>query len=345
MPCSSSSRNRPSSWFLCSRRPSRTACFRRSGPGPTTIRFGSSRPACCARTWNASARPRASRSSRESCPWSFEVAAARRGTRSRLLDQLIAGAGPTGITYARTVGLLGVTDVALLDDMVDALAAGDAAAVYGTVDRVVEAGHDPRRFTVDLLDRFRDLLVLAAVPDAADRGLLDAPEDELTRMVEQAGRLGIATVTRFAEIVHTALIEIRGTTSPRLVLELLCARMQLPDAATDSAALLQRVERLERRLAATQSGMSAESAAPEAGGEARRRLCQTHRRRRRHRHRPRTGRPPPPSDPVEQRCSAAATMDAVAIRQLWPAVLDTVKRGQQRTRAALARCPGRERGR
>ena len=84
-----------------------------------------------------------------------------------LLDQLIAGAGPTGITYARTVGLLGVTDVALLDDMVDALAAGDAAAVYGTVDRVVEAGHDPRRFTADLLDRFRDLLVLAAVPDAA----------------------------------------------------------------------------------------------------------------------------------------------------------------------------------
>jgi DNA polymerase-3 subunit gamma/tau len=86
-----------------------------------------------------------------------------------LLDQLIAGAGPTGITYARTVGLLGVTDVALLDDMVDALAAGDAAAVYGTVDRVVEAGHDPRRFTVDLLDRFRDLLVLAAVRTSRPR--------------------------------------------------------------------------------------------------------------------------------------------------------------------------------
>ena len=177
-----------------------------------------------------------------------------------LLDQLLAGAGPTGVTYARTVGLLGVTDVALLDDMVDALAAGDAAAVYGTVDRVVEAGHDPRRFTVDLLDRFRDLIVLDAVPDAADRGLLDAPDDELTRMADQAGRLGIATVTRFAEIVHTALIEMRGTTSPRLVLELLCARMQLPDAATDSAALLQRVERLERRLVATQSGIPAESA-------------------------------------------------------------------------------------
>ena len=211
-----------------------------------------------------------------------------------LLDQLIAGAGPTGITYARTVGLLGVTDVALLDDMVDALAAGDAAAVYGTVDRVVEAGHDPRRFTVDLLDRFRDLLVLAAVPDAADRGLLDAPDDELTRMAEQAGRLGIATVTRFAEIVHTALIEMRGTTSPRLVLELLCARMQLPDAATDSAALLQRVERLERRLVATQSGIPAESASLRPAAS---KAPSEHRACRRRRCRPRTGLHPPPLRP------------------------------------------------
>jgi DNA polymerase III subunit gamma/tau len=249
-----------------------------------------------------------------------------------LLDQLIAGAGPTGISYARTVGLLGVTDVALLDDMVDALAAGDAAAVYGTVDRVVEAGHDPRRFTVDLLDRFRDLLVLAAVPDAADRGLLDAPEDELTRMVEQAGRLGIATVTRFAEIVHTALIELRGTTSPRLVLELLCARMQLPDATTDSAALLQRVERLERRLAASQSGMPTESAARRSAAK----------------EPPTVPDPPAPAPaPAPDGAAAAAvptrssgggaprTMDAIAIRQLWPAVLDAVKRGKQRTRALL----------
>ena len=245
-----------------------------------------------------------------------------------LLDQLIAGAGPTGITYPRTVGLLGVTDVALLDDMVDALAAGDAAAVYGTVDRVVEAGHDPRRFTVDLLDRFRDLLVLAAVPDAADRGLLDAPEDELTRMVEQAGRLGIATVTRFAEIVHTALIELRGTTSPRLVLELLCARMQLPDATTDSAALLQRVERLERRLAATNSEIPPESAprrpaskapavtAPPAARAA-------------------DGAAPAAASTRSSGGDAPRTMDAVAIRQLWPAVLDAVKRGKQRTRALL----------
>jgi DNA polymerase-3 subunit gamma/tau len=175
-----------------------------------------------------------------------------------ILDQLLAGAGPDGVTYARAIALLGVSDRALLDDMADALAAGDAAAVYATVDRVVEAGHDPRRFAADLLDRFRNLILLDAVPDAAARGLVDAPQDELAAMADQARRLGVATVTRFAEIVHAALIEMRGTTSPRLVLELLCARMLLPDASADGAAVLQRVERLERR----NSAISESAAAP-----------------------------------------------------------------------------------
>ncbi len=181
-----------------------------------------------------------------------------------VLDQLLAGAGPEGVTYARAVGLLGITDSALLDDMIDALAAADAASVYGTVDRVVEAGHDPRRFSADLLDRFRDLIVLDSVPDAGSRGLIDAPQDELAHMSDQAARLGGATLTRYAEIVHTALIEMRGTTAPRLVLELLCARMQLPDAAADSAALLQRIERLERRQSLVQAGEPTAASTAEA---------------------------------------------------------------------------------
>ena len=90
-----------------------------------------------------------------------------RDTQS-VLDQLLAGAGPEGVTYERAVALLGVTDVALIDDMVDGLAANDATTVYGTVDRLVEAGHDPRRFASDLLDRLRDLVLLRAVPDAGD---------------------------------------------------------------------------------------------------------------------------------------------------------------------------------
>ena len=174
-----------------------------------------------------------------------------------VLDQLLAGAGPEGVTYAHAVSLLGVTDAALLDEMVDALAADDGASTFGAVDRVLEAGHDPRRFAADLLQRTRDLLVLAAVPDADAKGLIDAPEDQLEAMAGQAERLGIATLTRFGEVLHTGLVDMRGTTAPRLVLELMCARMLLPAASLTDSALLQRLERMERRMAiAGESGVA-----------------------------------------------------------------------------------------
>ncbi len=165
-----------------------------------------------------------------------------------VLDQLLAGAGDEGVTYRNAVELLGVTDAALLDEMVDALAAGDGSSVFGVVDKVVEAGHDPRRFAADLLQRMRDLVILSAVPDAATKGLIDAPDDQLALMVIQAEKLGTATVSRFAEVLHTGLVEMRGTTSPRLVLELMCARMLLPAASLADSALLQRLERMERRM-------------------------------------------------------------------------------------------------
>ncbi|MFI7116734.1 DNA polymerase III subunit gamma and tau [Amycolatopsis sp. NPDC049868] len=171
-----------------------------------------------------------------------------RDTQS-VLDQLLAGAGPDGVDYSRAVSLLGVTDVALIDGMVDALAADDAAAVFGTVERLAEAGHDPRRFATDLLDRLRDLVLLRSVPDAGERGLVSAPDDELKKMKEQAGKLEPATLSRYADIVHNGLLEMRGATSPRLVLELLTARMLLPSVAEGTDALLARLERLERRAA------------------------------------------------------------------------------------------------
>jgi len=165
-----------------------------------------------------------------------------------VLDQLIAGAGVYGVTYARAVSLLGVTDVALIDEMVDALAAGDGGAAFATIDRVADAGHDPRRFTSDLLERLRDLIVLQRVPDAAASGIIDAPEDQLERMTAQASRMGQATLSRMADIAHNGLTEMRGTTAPRLLLELIAARMLLPAADDSQGALLQRLERMERRL-------------------------------------------------------------------------------------------------
>ncbi|HEV7962379.1 MAG TPA: DNA polymerase III subunit gamma and tau [Actinoplanes sp.] len=165
-----------------------------------------------------------------------------------VLDQLIAGAGPEGVSYSRAVALLGVTDVALIDEMCDSLAAGDGAAAYATIDRVAEAGHDARRFASDLLERFRDLIILQQVPDAVTKGLIDGPADQLDAMTAQATRLGPATLSRCADIVHNGLIEMRGTTAPRLLLELITARMLLPGAEDSTGALLQRLERMERRL-------------------------------------------------------------------------------------------------
>jgi DNA polymerase III subunit gamma/tau len=189
-----------------------------------------------------------------------------------VLDQLIAGAGPEGVSYARAVALLGVTDVALIDEMCDALAAGDGAAAYATIDRVAEAGHDPRRFASDLLERLRDLIVLQQVPDAVAKGLIDGPADQLDAMGAQATRLGPATLSRCADIVHNGLIEMRGTTAPRLLLELITARMLLPGAEDSTGALLQRLERMERRLtlSADQDPVRAEPTTPspaETAGE------------------------------------------------------------------------------
>ncbi|MGI5146197.1 DNA polymerase III subunit gamma and tau [Plantactinospora sp. CA-294935] len=177
-----------------------------------------------------------------------------------VLDQLIAGAGPEGVSYSRAVALLGVTDAALIDEMCDALAAGDGAAAYATIDRVAEAGHDPRRFASDLLERLRDLIVMRQVPDAVAKGLIDGPADQIERMAAQAERLGPATLSRCADIVHNGLVEMRGTTAPRLLLELICARMLLPGAEDSTGSLLQRLERMERRL--TLSGDAVPPAAP-----------------------------------------------------------------------------------
>ncbi|HEY6277175.1 MAG TPA: DNA polymerase III subunit gamma and tau [Streptosporangiaceae bacterium] len=179
-----------------------------------------------------------------------------------ILDQLLAGSGPEGLVYDRTVALLGYSDDSVLDEMVGAFAAGTGAAVFQAVDKVVEGGHDPRRFAADLLDRLRDLIILAAVPGAGQSGLLDAPADRLERMAEQAGRFGQAELTRAADILSEGLIQMRGTTSPRLLLELMCAQVLLPAASTGEKALLARLERLEHQLAGLGPGGPAPAGGP-----------------------------------------------------------------------------------
>ncbi|WP_436758032.1 DNA polymerase III subunit gamma and tau [Streptosporangium sp. V21-05] len=180
-----------------------------------------------------------------------------------ILDQLFAGSDEAGITYARAVSLLGYTDGDLLDDVVAAFAGRDGALVFQVVNRVIEGGHDPRRFAMDLLERFRDLVILANVPEAATSGLLDRPGDELERLQVQAASMGPAELTRAAEILNAGLIEMRGAASPRLLLELMCARILLPGAAQGEAALLARLERLEKGgVVAAPAPLSAQAPVP-----------------------------------------------------------------------------------
>jgi DNA polymerase-3 subunit gamma/tau len=248
-----------------------------------------------------------------------------------VLDQLVAGSedGPGGprVTYQRALGLLGATDVALIDDAVDALAASDAAALFSAVESVIDAGHDPRRFATDLLERFRDLIVLQAVPDAATRGVVDAPEDVLDRMREQAVRLGPATLTRYAEVVQAGLGEMRGATAPRLLLEVVCARLLLPSASDAESALLQRVERIETRL---EMSIPAPQTAPAVA--------------------PAPDPRPAPPEPVAQPspkpmpvpeaapepASAPGELNAAAVRTMWPTVRDKVRQRSRTTEVMLA---------
>jgi DNA polymerase-3 subunit gamma/tau len=260
-----------------------------------------------------------------------------------VLDQLVAGSedGPDGprVTYQRALGLLGATDVALIDEAVDALAAGDAATLFGAVESVIDAGHDPRRFATDLLERFRDLIVLQAVPDAASRGVVDAPEDVLDRMREQAARIGPATLTRYAEVVQAGLGEMRGATAPRLLLEVVCARLLLPSASDAESALLERVERIETRL-----DMSIPAAAAAPAEPAAQPVAQPSRSPRRAvaaESKPKAEPTPAPAAeptpaPAAEPSPAPGEPNAAAVRTMWPTVRDKVRQRSRTTEVMLA---------
>jgi DNA polymerase-3 subunit gamma/tau len=163
-----------------------------------------------------------------------------------VLGQLLAGAGSDGVTYAIAVALLGYTDSALLDEAIDALAARDSASLFNTVDKVVESGADPKRFAQDLLERLRDLIIIGASDQRNSSVLNDLPQNQLDRIRTQAKLIGVATLIRAADTLAAGLTAMRGATPPRLILELICGRILLP--ASDDAALLARVEKLEKVL-------------------------------------------------------------------------------------------------
>ena len=179
-----------------------------------------------------------------------------------VLGQLLAGAGKEGVSYEIAIQLLGFTDGALLDDAIDAIAAHDGATLFKTIDRVIESGHDPRRFTSDMLERIRDLMIVDALKDSASNAILrDVPDDQMERMRNQANRIGTANLSRAADIAAEGLTQMRGATAPRLMLELICGRILLPIGDNGESGMLSRIERLERaeNIAPMTSSRSAES--------------------------------------------------------------------------------------
>ena len=247
-----------------------------------------------------------------------------------ILGQLLAGAGAEGVSYEIAIQLLGFTDGALLDDAVEALAARDGATLFKTVDRVIESGHDPRRFASDFLERLRDLMIVDALAATNANSILrEIPEDQLERMVAQAKNLGAATLSRAADIAAEGLTQMRGATAPRLILELICGRMLLPMGDASEAGLLARLERLERvQGMATSAPVAAPApaAAPAKKAE------------------------PVAKSIVEEKVevkavveevkkSAAAPVDALdvaALRRMWPEVIENVKKRRRLTWSLLS---------
>jgi len=178
-----------------------------------------------------------------------------------LLDQLIAGSDESKVTYERAVGLLGYTDSALLDLVIDAFAAGDSASVFSAVDKVIQSGQDPSRFVEDLLERIRDLIVVGSVGLAAKNVLRDVPADQLERMRLQVEKFGRAELNYAADVIAEGLTRMNGATSPKLQLELMVAKILVPAQDQSETGSLARIERLERRIGL--GGNAPQSSAPQ----------------------------------------------------------------------------------
>jgi DNA polymerase III subunit gamma/tau len=249
-----------------------------------------------------------------------------------VLGQLLAGASEEGVTYEIAVALLGYTDGALLDEAVDALAAHDGSSLFKTIDRMIEAGQDPKRFAQDLLERLRDLVIIGAVDDNNSQVLKDLPVDQLDRIRTQAKLIGIANLIRSADLLANGLTQMRGATPPRLILELVCGQMMIPTG--DDAALAARVEKLELNSSfgatTTQSStapISEVKSAPavvksEAKVEVKTENIKVEKVK------------PPTSKPSNIKPSGS--IDITALRRMWPEVIDKVKGKRRLTWSLLA---------
>ena len=261
-----------------------------------------------------------------------------------VLGQLLAGAGKDGVSYEIAIQLLGFTDGALLDDAMDAISARDGATLFKTVDRVIESGHDPRRFTQDLLERLRDLMIVDALEATNANSILrELPDDQLERMRVQAKSIGQASLSRAADIAAEGLTQMRGATAPRLILELICGRILLPMGDSSEAGLLARIERLERvESIAPQPRAAAPAAKAQAADPADYISPVTAEAKREVPAKAAKAKGEVVATVVkEEKAPAAAerridSMDVAGLRRLWPDVIENVKKRRRLTWSLLS---------
>ena len=240
-----------------------------------------------------------------------------------VLGQLLAGAGKDGVSYEIAIQLLGFTDGALLDDAIDAIAAHDGATLFKTIDRVIESGHDPRRFTSDMLERIRDLMIVDALKDSTANSILrDMPDDQMERMRNQANRIGTANLSRAADIAAEGLTQMRGATAPRLILELICGRILLPIGDNTEAGMLSRIERLERaeNIAPLTSAAPQAKAAPAPKVQEEKPVVKEKE----------------VALVVAPKAHVPGNFDIAALRRAWPDVIDDVKKRRRLTWSLLS---------
>jgi DNA polymerase III subunit gamma/tau len=252
-----------------------------------------------------------------------------------VLGQLLAGAGKDGVSYEIAIQLLGFTDGALLDDAIDAIAAHDGATLFKTIDRVIESGHDPRRFTSDMLERIRDLMIVDALKDSTANSILrDMPDDQMERMRNQANRIGNANLSRAADIAAEGLTQMRGATAPRLILELICGRILLPIGDNTEAGMLSRIERLERAENIAPLTTAPVASAPARTVEAKEKAASTHSTEAVSNSKETKAVTPAPEKPKAS--PAHGAFDIAALRRAWPDVIEDVKKRRRLTWSLLS---------
>jgi DNA polymerase III subunit gamma/tau len=208
--------------------------------------------------------------------------------------------------------------------------------VFGLIHGLVQEGHDLRHVTGQVTNHFRNLLL--ALSSSEDKAILDVPAEAHGRLVAQAGKFSAAELNRILSLLLQAQTDLRWTTSPRLTIELALVRAALPETDPQPAALLARVERLER-LAGLESpptgaalGSAPVSVSPVEATQERSSTVvdEGHRREPEPRGRPEaSGEPEPRGGPEasqeQAHAPSAGAVDTEMLRRSWPQVLDALK--------------------